>query len=74
LSAQIQGIGAARRHTIKTGVVRLRVNLLDLSILKNQSITLASWTAEDSSAIKGQVKSFGELGSWVSEEANLWER
>jgi hypothetical protein len=47
------------------------MNLLDLSILKNQSITLASWTAEDSSAVKGQVKSFGELGSRVTEETDL---
>jgi len=60
-------------HTIKAGVVGLRMDRLDLSILKNQSVTLASWSTEDSSAIESQVKSFGELGSWVSKETDLWE-
>lgn len=43
------------RLTIKTCVVRLDVQGLDLAILKLKSITLAARTTEDSAAIKCKV-------------------
>lgn len=57
--------------TIDTCVIGLHIRLLYFAILHYQSIPLASIITEDGSTIEGQIQSFGELGIWITKEANL---
>jgi hypothetical protein len=60
-----------RSHTVDTGVIRLDKGVLDLSVLDNQRIALASVVSEDRGAVEAKVQSLGELATGVTQEANL---
>jgi hypothetical protein len=52
--------------TLNTRVIRLNECLLDLPILNQQRISLASLIAEDSYAIEREIESPGELARRVT--------
>jgi hypothetical protein len=60
--------------TVNARVIGLDKGLLDLAILHQQSIPLAAIVAEDGGAVEAQIKSLGELASWVTQEADLFNR
>lgn len=47
------------------------MSLLDLTILDDERISLASWATENSSSIKCEIKLLCELARWVTKEADL---
>jgi hypothetical protein len=64
----------SRKHkklTTHASVVGLNVGLLDLTVLNDQSITLAAVVAEDGGGIEVEVESLGELAVGVGKEADL---
>lgn len=57
-------------HALLTNL-QVELNILDLAILDNKSVTLASEVAKDLCGIKVKIQSFGELASRVGNESNL---
>lgn len=57
--------------TIEAGVVGLHKGLLDLSILHQEGIPLATVVAEDGGAVEAQVERLGEFAGRVTQEADL---
>lgn len=60
-----------RRHTVKAGVVRLNMRLLDFAVLNDQRVALATVVSENRSAVKLEVQRLRKGTSRVSEEADL---
>ena len=57
--------------TVETGIVGFHESFLHLTILDQQSVTLATDVTEDGSAVEAQVESLGELTGRVTQEADL---
>lgn len=63
--------GVSNAPTIHPSVVRFDINLLHLTVLRDQRVALAALVTEDGGAIEGQIECLGELARGVAQEANL---
>ncbi len=61
----------SRNITIKSSVIGLNMQRLDLSILDLHGIAFTSRSPKNSRTIKSQIQGLGEFGSRVSQEADL---
>lgn len=63
--------GRNRTLTIEPDVVGFHKGLLDLAVLHQEGVPLATVVSEDGGAVKAQVQSLGELAGRVAQEADL---
>lgn len=64
-------IEALLNLTLGADVVGLDVGRLDLAVLDDESVTLATVAAEDGRSVKVNLELLGELGRRVSQESDL---